>query len=126
MTLPTQNSACKCSSNNCSNCKCGCNPSCCSNKTIDKSAIPSYPQIRECPFVKAYPDWQKCPVMSKMFEVTHGIKDESAEETTQEPRDSSECSQMSMSECHCSKLNHIVTLQMDTELATDQSEENTL
>ena len=120
MTLPIENSACKCSSKNCSNCKCGCSSSCCSTETIDKSAIPSYPEFKECPFVKAHPEWQKCPVMSKMFEVTHGINDEPAEETSQDTRESP------MSECHCSKLNHIVTLQMDTELATDQSEENTL
>lgn len=122
MTLPTENSACKCNTENCSNCKCGCGPSCCSKDkdSIDKSAIPSYPEISACPFVKAHPNWQKCPVMVNMFEASHGIKDEPAEDNG-ETCDTSKCSKMSASE-----LNHIVTLQMDTELATDQSEENTL
>lgn len=128
MTLPTENSACKCEIKNCSNCKCSCGSSCCCSKTeIDTAAIPSVPEILECSFVKAHPNWQQCPFMSKMFETSHGIS--GIKGNTQGTCDSSKSEQIPSAQCascHSFELNHIVTLQMDTAMATDQSEENNL
>lgn len=135
MTLPsneTTKAACKCSSKNCDNCNCGCGPGCCSK---DDGKM-------ECPFIKAHPNWQKCPFMSKMTMSMFSSKcctpstssapsaADTAAEIDHSTCDASKCSNMPMTECtSCHRtpgLCHTITLSTDTEIATDQSEETVL
>lgn len=128
MTQPsndTNNAACQCTNKNCDNCQCGCGPACCSK---DKTTA------AECPFIKAHPNWQKCPFMSKMFMSMCPSKCSSSPTATDTAAqidhstcDESKCANIPNAECtSCHKepaLNHTVTLATDTEVATDQTEE---
>ena len=125
MTLPlneTSNVACQCSSKNCNDCKCGCGPECCSKDNPN-----------ECAFMKAHPNWQKCPFMSKMFMnmcPSSCQSTETAAKIDHSTCDASKCSNLPMTECtSCHKtpgLNHMVTLETDIEVATDQTEDMTM
>ena len=122
MTLPNEQQnkdalvSCQCDSNNCVDCKCGCNTAaCCKSSSL------------ECPFIKAHPDWRKCPFMSKMV---MDCTCKSADIADHSVCDASKCSQIPVAQCtscHTSPaLTHTVTLSMDTETATDQTEETAL
>lgn len=127
MTLANENT-CQCSNKNCTDCKCGCSTSCCSKQ-------PTTPA--ECPFMKAHPNWQKCPFMRNMFmtmqqptTVTDTDAQISPIPVDHSTCDSSKCANIPMTQCtSCHKtpgLNHMVTLAMDTEEAADQTEETAL
>lgn len=114
--------SCQCVNKNCDNCDCGCSVSCCGK-----------PSVSECPFIKAHPNWQKCPFMSKMFLNYQSMQSEeknSSGSSDHSACDSSKCSRVPQMECtSCHKtpaLNHTVTLSMDTETATDKTEETVL
>ena len=121
---------CQCSNKNCDNCQCGCDEGCCSKDMNMKG--------EECPFVKAHPNWQKCPFMSKMFmsmcpnkacstAATTSVASDTAAQMDHSTCDASKCSNLPMTECtSCHKtpgLNHTITLSTDTEVATDQTED---
>ena len=144
MTLPSQNTACQCNNKNCSDCKCGCDSCCrCSIKTCTDGscrcdASPAEKGAGVCPFLDAHPNWQKCPFMSKMF-VTSSVTSAAATDTADASNvpadlhstcDSSKCAQIPMTRCtschETPELRHTVTLQMDTDMATDQTEETAL
>lgn len=134
MTLPNENSelkTCKCTSTNCTNCTCGCGSDCSCMKKMDTAAIPS--ETGECPFMKAHPNWRLCPFMSSMF----SCKSSSAASCDKEGKtsdhstcDATKCSDLPMTNCtschHTLNLNHTVTLNMDTDVAADQTEETAL
>ena len=125
MTLANENN-CQCANKNCTDCKCGCSTSCCSKQPTS-----------ECPFMKAHPNWQKCPFMMKMFmplQQPTNITDTSAQVSSSvldhSSCDASKCANIPMTQCtSCHKtpgLNHTVTLAMDTVEAADQTEETAL
>ena len=138
MTTSCETLNCKCIDKNCIDCKCGCSSGCCGPA---KAA-----SMNECPCLKAHPNWQKCPFMSKMFMASETVNKDSevvpnpeastATATTSSSSvdhsgcDESKCSNLPMTHCtSCHKtpaLNHTITLSTDTETATDQSEETAL
>ena len=130
MTTCCETLNCQCNDKNCVDCKCGCSSSCCG---------PSKTSSGGCPFLKAHPNWQKCPFMSKMFMTTQESDKKDSEVVTTPAEtstmdhsscDESRCSNLPMTHCtSCHKtpaLNHTITLSTDTEIATDQSEETVL
>lgn len=84
--------------------------------------------------MKAHPNWQKCPFMRKMFMTMQQptVTDTDAQVSVPDhtPCDASKCVNIPMTQCtSCHKtpgLNHTVTLSMETEEATDQTEETAL
>lgn len=89
--------------------------------------------------MKAHPNWDKCPFISKMFIVmcpskccapANNSTSNTVAEIDHSACDESKCSNMPMTECtSCHKtpgLCHTITLSTDTEIATDQSEETVL
>ena len=84
--------------------------------------------------MKAHPNWQKCPFMRNMSmsmqQPTVTNTDAQVSVPDHITCDASKCVNIPMTQCtSCHKtpgLSHTVTLSMDTEEATDQTEETAL